>query len=192
MKNFTKIEHWESGREEIRKIPLVCPNDECVKKVQVSAFIQDGQLVIENCPACGMPIDAALYIGAEEAEQEIQYAVSAEVRWHVDGSVIEERSTKFGPVVDILSIILYVLHDGVDFFGSPYLSSQQIYAGIADFIIRNRLQPEQLKKLMGLCSERLMSDAVMEQFTVIKASGNNGGAEPSGKKEDEEDNNDDE
>ena len=186
-----KLDWWESGREEIRKMPIVCPNVECGKQIQVSAFIKDDELVIENCPSCDAPISGALYVGEPDVQEEIQYPISAEIKWQVEGSVIGERTTKFGPVPDIGSMLLYVLRDGVNFFGSPGLSSQQLYATIADFIIRNLLHPGQLREIMTLCGERLMNAADLEQFTVIKSNGGNGEEKPSCDKDKTEEESDD-
>ncbi|MHA2066098.1 MAG: hypothetical protein ACXABY_17140 [Candidatus Thorarchaeota archaeon] len=183
-----RLKHWESGRDEMRKIPIVCPA--CETKVQVNAFIEDGNLVIGDCPACEEPISGALYVGEpdDDVEEQMEWAITAEIKWNVEGSVIQERRTKIGPVPDIPSILIYVLRDSVDFFGGPGISGQELYEILATFIVGNELNHDQVKGILALCGERLAKEpADVELFSVIKSNGKNGDVRKCDGEDEEED-----
>ena len=187
-----KLVFWNSGRDEMRKIPIICPNPECLKQIQVGGSVEDGELAISNCTACGTPISAALYVGEPDDTEELLHPVTATVTWTVGNSTVSERTTKFGPTMDIPSTLLTVLGDGVQFFRNPDISTHELYELLVRYIVANILPAEQLEEILKICSERMKTPTVVEEFTVIKSNGNNGVTRHSSDNEAKEDTDDDE
>lgn len=183
-----EVQYWDSGgKEEIRKIPIVC--SACGKSVSLGGKIQDEGLVLENCPACNAPLFVMIYTGIDdETESEKEgYPISADIKWEIKGGVQPEQSAKFGPMIQVPRLLISVLNSGIEYFSHSGMSVEFLFGKVCTMLVEQVLPPKRVGEVLDICTQRL-TDAVQEPsaFTVIGDSGVKEEIEPS----DEENNHD--
>lgn len=168
-----KLNHWDSGREEMRNIPVVCAA--CEQQVSVGGQIQDGVMVFDPCPNCGAVITGGLYVDdGEDEKEDRELEIGAEVEWFIDGGVEFQRSNSFGPLKKVPSLLVAVLMAGVDYFSQPDLAKDYVYTSIACMITKNLLSIQGVGSLMEVCEERLAKPVVAGGPQLVKLNGDNG------------------
>jgi hypothetical protein len=156
-----RIKLWDSGREELRKLPIICPF--CEKEVQISGTIEDGELKWDDCPNCQAMITGAFYSDDEEEYEPgvAKYPVSAEVKWMIEGAVESERTSKigsafsdFGPV----ELLSRVLVEGAGYFQRQAMPPSYILSRVL-WLVLEVLPSQYMEEIIVLCQERIAEAA---------------------------------
>lgn len=141
-----KLQHWDSGREDMRNIPVVC--GVCNQQVSVSGVVQDGQLIFDPCPNCTAIITGGLFVEiGEPEERERDLDIGVTVEWWIEGGVESQRSSSFGPIKNVPSLLMTILVSGVDYYAHPNLSKEYLYTSIACMITGNLLSQVGVEKV---------------------------------------------
>jgi len=187
-----QLKHWESGRAEIRKVPIVCSI--CGKEVQVGGWVHEDKLVFENCPGCDAPIRAEFYSGIEGDSEDVEkkYPISAEITWKIEGGMESERTSSFGPVIQVLSLLMSVLQSGIRYFAHPKLSEEHLFYSIATIIATQILTFEQVEALMAICVQQQVDSASEKPSITLVTDPGNGEVVSPDKDTDKETKDDDE
>jgi predicted RNA-binding Zn-ribbon protein involved in translation (DUF1610 family) len=177
-----KLKHWTSGREEIRKVPIVC--NVCNEQVSVGGWVQEDKLVFENCPNCGLPIRCEMFGGTEKEkdDQARNLPLYADVKWSIEGPVSEpERTGKIGPLYQVSSLLVRVMAHGAQYFSGPQLPESRLFGAACNLLVRHVLTPEHVANMIAVGTERLEKASeqapdspIPDGFVVLPTGGNNG------------------
>ncbi len=156
------VKIWNNGKSEIyRSMPVECPN--CEAQVQLTGYLEEGELRLEPCPQCEMPFILEVKVaGAEEvpASEQVKYQAKAMVTWFLDKGAIPQASAVIGPTGNVLSLLANVIHNGVMFFAPG--KSEQLHATLAQFMIENFVgddaRSDIIRKMQETFDQRLAPD----------------------------------
>jgi hypothetical protein len=180
------LKHWPSGREEVRKVPIIC--GVCNEKVSVGGWVHEEKLVFENCPNCGAPIRCEMFAGPEGEEEKAKksFPIGAEIKWMIEGAVESERSAKFGPLLQVTDLLLNVLNSGVQYYTHPDLTIPYLFGSICHTLVEKVLTMEHVELVMATGAKRI-NDATGQNAVTVVGNPDNGGKEISTSEETDED-----
>lgn len=172
-----KVILWGDGERMRLYLQVLCPN--CEEQVSITGRMEEGAIIMEDCPLCGSPFVVEVKAGdlGEADEQTIKVA-SAEVTWHLEGGNFPLCTMHVRPDTDVATVLVAAVSSGVSFFGGGPFNPALLYTEIVRRICVMCIDNEHLEKLALMIAD-ILQQRKAGPLVVKGTSGGNGHDEES-------------